>query len=372
VAPAAPTFTYDGSTVSLTWAAPASDNGSPVTGFNVSVNGTGGSVHSFDAGTTTWVATGLSNGNPYTFTVAAVNAIGAGPYSPDSKSVIPGSPIAPAPPTPTTSGNGSATLTWHAPTPGPAATNGYVLRAYDNGVPAKTSASPSTATTRVFTGLTNGTSYRFTVAGVNGQGVGQESALSPPLMIGLPAAPTAVGAVTGNGRATVHWTAPSGNGSAITRYSVTPYIGTTAQTVRTFDPSVTTRTITGLTNGQVYTFKIAAANARGVGPKSNPSAAIRMGAPGAPTEVHAVAAAAKHAARIHWTAPTNNGAAITAYIITPYIGTQAQPARIFHSSSTTQIFSGLQQGRYYRFRVAAVNSRGTGAQSIASNQMRAT
>jgi hypothetical protein len=170
----------------------------------------------------------------------------------------------------------------------------------------------------------------------------------------------------------VHWNAPSGNGSAITRYSVTPYIGTQVQTVRTFDPSTTTRTITGLTNGQVYTFKIAAANARGVGPKSNPSAAIRIGVPGAPTAVHAVAAAAKHAARVHWTAPTNNGAAITAYVVTPYIGTQAQPARIFHSSSTTQIFAGLQQGRYYRFKIAAVNSRGTGAMSAPSNQMRAT
>jgi len=302
-----------------------------------------------------------------------VNANGAGPYSPNSRSVIPGTTVAPAPPVPTVSGNGSATLAWHAPTPGPAATNGYVLRAYDGGVLAKTSASPSTALTRVFTGLTNGTSYQFTVAGVNPNGVGWESTKStPPLMIGLPAKPGGVVAVTGNGRATVRWNAPSGNGSAITRYSVTPYIGTQVQTVRTFDPSTTKRTITGLANGQVYTFKIAAANARGVGPKSNPSAAIRIGVPGAPTFVRAAAGAAKHTARIHWDAPTNNGAAITSYIITPYIGTQAQPARVFHNSSTTQIFAGLQQGRLYRFRVAAINARGTGAKSSLSNQIRAT
>jgi len=223
----------------------------------------------------------------------------------------------------------------------------------------------------VFTGLTNGQSYRFTVAGANSNGVGQESALSTPLMIGLPAAPTGVTAVTGNGRASVHWNAPSDNGSAITRYSVTPYIGAQAQTVRTFDPSTTTRAITGLTNGQAYTFKIRAANARGVGPTSNPSAAIRIGVPGAPTAVHA-AAAAKGAARVHWTAPTNNGATITGYVVTPYLGTASQHGRMFNNATTTETFTGLQSNRVYTFKVAAVNSRGTGARSAPSNQVRIT
>ena len=369
VAPAAPMFTYDGSTVSLTWAAPDSDNGSPVTGFNVSVNGTGGSVHSFGAGTTTWVATGLSNGNPYTFTVAAVNAIGAGPYSPDSKSVIPGSPIAPAPPTPTTSGNGSATLTWHAPTPGPAATNGYVLRAYDNGVLAKTSASPSTATTRVFTGLTNGTSYRFTLAGVNGQGVGQESALSTPLMIGLPAKPSGVSAVTGNARATVHWNATFGQrvghhpllGDPVHRHD-----GADRSHVRPLGHNAHDHRIDerqGLhvqDRGRERAGRRSEVESVGCDPRrcarcpDRGSCRGRGGQARGENPLECTDQQRRRDHRVHHHALHRRSGAARA---------------IFHNSSTTEIFSGLQPGQYYRFRVAAVNSRGTGAQSAGSNQM---
>ena len=45
-----------------------------------------------------------------------------------------------------------------------------------------------------------------------------------------PGAPTGVSATAGNGSATVSWTAPGSGGSAITSYTVTPYIGSAAQT----------------------------------------------------------------------------------------------------------------------------------------------
>ena len=59
-------------------------------------------------------------------------------------------------------------------------------------------------------------------------------------------------------------------GSAITSYRVTPYIGTTAQAAVTVPAPAGTRTITGLTAGTAYTFKVAAVNAVGTGPTRPP------------------------------------------------------------------------------------------------------
>src|SRR6185369_1910757 len=55
------------------------------------------------------------------------------------------------------------------------------------------------------------------------------------LIDGTPFAPTAVTAVPGNASASVHWTASSANGSPITGYVVTPYVGSVAGTPRVFN-----------------------------------------------------------------------------------------------------------------------------------------
>ncbi len=83
-------------------------------------------------------------------------------------------------------------------------------------------------------------------------------------------------ATAGNASAQVTWTAPSNGGSAITSYTVTPFIGATAQTPTTVtgSPPATTTTVTGLTNGTAYTFTVSATNAIGTGPASAASNAV--------------------------------------------------------------------------------------------------
>src|SRR5262249_59835692 len=69
---------------------------------------------------------------------------------------------------------------------------------------------------------------------------------------GVPGAPTGVTATAGNGSANVSWTAPSNNGgSTITKYTVTPFIGSPPQTPVTVtgSPPATSTTVSGLTNG---------------------------------------------------------------------------------------------------------------------------
>jgi len=83
----------------------------------------------------------------------------------------------------------------------------------------------------------------------------------------LPAAPTGVTATAGNAQATVSWTAPT-SAAPITDYYV-QYSSNGGSTWTTFSDgtsTATSATVTGLTNGTSYTFRVAAVSGVGQGP----------------------------------------------------------------------------------------------------------
>jgi hypothetical protein len=193
-------------------------------------------------------------------------------------------PTAPGPPTGVTgtAGNGQVSLSWTAPANnGGSPITGYVVTPYVSGTAQSARTFNSTAITQTITGLINGTAYTFKVAARNAVGAGPQSSQSAAVTPRtVPGAPTGVTGTAGNGQVGLSWTAPASNGgSPITGYVVTPYVNGTAQSARTFDSTATTQTITGLTNGTAYTFRVAALNAAGAGPQSSQSAAVTPAAP---------------------------------------------------------------------------------------------
>jgi Fibronectin type III domain len=89
--PSTVTATAGDAAASVSWMAPVSDGGSPVTGYTV--NATPGGRTAATTGATTATVTGLTNGTAYTFTVSATNAVGTSPASAASASVTPTSPM---------------------------------------------------------------------------------------------------------------------------------------------------------------------------------------------------------------------------------------------------------------------------------------
>ncbi|CAN7766095.1 Ig-like domain-containing protein [Paenibacillus sp. LjRoot153] len=118
--------------------------------------------------------------------------------------------------------------------------------------------------------LTNGTTYYFIVKAGNLSGLSGQSNQVDATPVIVPAVPTNVTAVAGNGQATISFTPPVDNGgSAIIRYEVAASLGDITVT-GTASPI----TITGLSNGTSYTFTVKAINRVGSSELSAASNAV--------------------------------------------------------------------------------------------------
>jgi large repetitive protein len=185
--------------------------------------------------------------------------------------------------------------------------------------------------------------------------------------VGTPTAPANASAIPADGAAIVTWTVPtSGNGSPPTGYVVSAFVGYFPVAQVTYASTATSETFAGLSDGTTYRFRVAANNVNGTGAPSSASGPVVVGAPTAPTNVTATAHVGS--ATVSWSAPSsNNGSAISAYVVTPYLAGVAQPPVTFMSTATTDTITGLTSGKSYRFVVSAENANGTGLTSALSN-----
>jgi hypothetical protein len=257
--PSAPTGvagTPGNSAVLVTWVAPP-NGGSPITGYTVT-SAPGGFTCSA-ATTAGCVVSGLTNGLSYTFSVTATNAIGTGPASSDSAGIVPLNVPGRATAVGGVPGNASVIVSWTAPSDlGGGTFSGYTVTAAPGGA---TCTSPLTTSCTV-SGLSNGSTYRFTVVATNSIGAGLASDPSAQITPRrAPDAPTGIAAVASNAQATVSWLAPGFNGGA----AITSYTVTSAPGGKTCTTSGLSCVVGGLTNRTSYQFSVRASNVAGQG-----------------------------------------------------------------------------------------------------------
>lgn len=185
-----------------------------------------------------------------------------------------------------------------------------------------------------------------------------------------PGAPLGVRATSNaNTQSVVTWSAPSSNGgSAILGYSVVATDLTSAsrggQTCTA--TTATTCTVTGLTNGDQYTFAVSATNALGAGASATSNVVRPATVPSAPTITKVVPGAGM--VTVSWSVPAvNGGTPVASYRVI------AQPGAAFchvpRRMSSCRI-RGLRNGVPYTFSMTATNAAGTSAVSMVSPRVR--
>ena len=274
-----------------------------------------------------------------------------------TKLTINNTPPATAPDAPTdvtaTRGDKAATVSWTAAAGNGSPVTSYTITSTPDGI---TKTVTGDQTDAVIDGLTNGTSYTFTVVASNAAGTSPASSPSNAITpAAAPDAPTDVTATRGDKSAVVSWTKPAGNGSPLTGYTIT---STPDGITKTVPGDTTTTTMAGLTNGTTYTFTVTATNAIGDSPASEASKAVTpaaevpaVTAPEAP--VNAKAKVKKRKLVVTWSAPATGGEPL-GYRVTNNKGLE----KTVPADKTKLVLRKVKPGKY-KFRIVAENEAGT-------------
>ena len=272
-------------------------------------------------------------------TPTATTQSGGNPPPPPIPAPAPQPTAIPLPPAPViesvTPGDSSVDITWSVPgTSVPITT----IRVFNITTAQSMELDPD-ETSVMIEGLTNGTEYTFQIQTGNTTGFSNRATTDPVVPIGLPGAPGLVTAtVSGPGTVTVIWEAPDSNGGAeITGYVVSHSDGT----VIVVTGSQLQATVDELEGAFSYSFVVAAINAAGTGPLSDPSA---------PVFVPPVAAAPNEPSPAEtglMLSPTNHDAVEQALklAIGPDVTLQPQPISIGTDSAGPAIEIALESGQ---------------------------
>ncbi len=364
--------------VTLTWLASVSNGGSPITSYVAKVIATGSTTAAatctvlvptgHSASVTTACTLGkLKNGTAYRASVVAVSAHGTSPAA-TLKSLTPfGVPGAPTHVV-AVAANDVITVTWSPPTStgGSAVTSYVASNGTDQCTATPTGADGTTSSGALRCNIPHvmpGSHFTVTVVAINAAGAGPSASVAGSFAT-VPSAPLDVTASTANAATTVSWVVPTNNGGTpITGYLVTDYRGHQCSV----GALVRHCTFTGLTNGLLYDFEVAALNAQGQGVTVD-VVVVPSVAPSAPMNVTAVAGDTQ--VTVSWDAelfPDNGGAPIQSYVVST-VGDAAATCTmtVIYGAPTQCTVTGLTDGVTYQFTVVAINAAGTSPPSAAT------
>ena len=206
--------------------------------------------------------TNLTNGVLNNIKISAYNANGWSnmsneliikpDYVPDAPKSVTGTPR-----------NEKATISWTVPDyTGSTAITSYKVTGDPGNLNVTTN---GLTTTKQFNGLTNGTSYNFTVVAINSKGVSYASTLSNIIPLpNKPDAPTNITCLINNKSLNLSWDIPDNGGATISSYTI-QYSSNNGTNWTSVSSQVNNKSVTNLINGTSYIFRISATNSSGTG-----------------------------------------------------------------------------------------------------------
>ena len=316
----------------------------------------------------TYTDSGLTNGTEYWYAVSGFNSFGAGSESTEVSATPASAPPAPATLT-AIAGNAQVTLSWSMV----ADASGYrVYRAegtFGGTLTRIHEIANSNTIMYTNTGLTNGTTYRYTVRAFNDVGESPNSSevsATPTAAVTLPAAPTNLSAAAGDAQVTLSWNRVTG-ADEYRVYRAATLSGTLTRIAASTTITDPTYTDTGLTNGTTYRYTVRAFNTAGESPDSDeasatPAAPVTL--PVAPMGLSAMASGVENVFQVVLTWEAVDGA--TEYRIFRADSDSATLTRIAAGTSiTTNSYTDadVTANTAYRYTVRAVDSNGESADS---------
>ena len=234
------------------------------------------------------------------------------------------------------------------------------------------SASAATVTSAVLNAATQGI--------VTDAGTGSPNRLAfmgsfEPAPIAAPSSPSSFVATIANGSVALKWGAPVTNGGAVVTDYVVQYSTSTSTTWTTLADAVSTAltaTITDLTNGTAYKFRVAAVNSIGTGSFTTAIIATPLSGavPSAPRSL--IATPGRQSMSLSWTTPLTIGSSAVSDYLIEYSSNSGASWLRFNDGVSTVLFTtipALIANTSYQFRVSAVNA---GGSSVGSNIATAT